>query len=178
MKIYKFNLPNQITMKGETTINGTPLFLVKFLSDLQKRKEWDASFEDRKMVLLVKEGPEEGNKIFLSHMKFKPPSSVVTARDFATISGSQYDKNTQKAIVYSKSTKSSLIPETSAFVRGETLSGYFIEPSRQDPSKSNVVYIVQLDPKGWLPGAIKTKVAQEQPMTLVKMRDFIAKSKL
>merc|ERR1712146_302258 len=38
-----------------------------------------------------------------------------------------------------------------------------------------VAYVVQIDPKGWIPTAIVNAVAKKQPLVLAKMREFLAK---
>ena len=46
-------------------------------------------------------------------------------------------------------------------VRGDTLSGYVLE---QDGDRTKVCYIVQLDPKGWIPTWVVNFVGNEQPL--------------
>jgi hypothetical protein len=78
-------------------------------------------------------------------------------------------------MVFSQSIKHEKTPEISGFVRGELLtSGYIIEPVDGTQQKeSKVTYIVQLDPKGWLPTSVVNSVAVDQPKTLASLRNFI-----
>jgi len=162
-------------MRGDTIIDATPQKIVDRLADLDKRKEWDSLFQSRKVVKMISD-EGNGNRVFISHMMFDSPNSMVTPRDFSTLTASTFDKKTGNAILLSKSIVHKDIPEQTGYVRGDLLnSGYIIQPNNPEQTQCKVTYIVQLDPKGWIPMPIVSLVSKQQPMTLARLRDFITK---
>jgi len=102
---------------------------------------------------------------------------MVTPRDFATLTAATFNKETGSAAVLSKSIIHKSIPEEKGFVRGQLLNtGYIIEPTDGTRKQSNVTYIVQIDPKGWIPMPIVAAVSKQQPLTLARLRNFIVQS--
>lgn len=59
------------------------------------------------------------------------------------------------------------------FVRGEIdVSGYYIVP--KSDNSCTCYYVVQLDPKGWIPTVVVNAVASKQPLVLAKLKKHFA----
>jgi len=165
-------------MRGDVTIDCSPQVFVDALADLDNRAQWDKLFLSRTLVKMIQD-EGNGNRTFLSQMKFKSAGIGVSPRDFATLTGARFDKDTGKAIVFSKSIEDKRIPPSKDFVRGELLtSGYIIEAANKEQTKTKVCYIVQLDPKGSVPNPIAAMVSKQQPLTLARLYSWIVATKL
>ena len=165
---------NVFTMRGQTVINVSAKTIVQAIADLDSRKQWDELFDSRTLKEMVHDGGE-GNRLFVCHMKFKSPSAMVWPRDFAALTGSEFSEG--KAMFFSQSVQHPDIPEDTAhYVRGQlNCSGYVVHEIEEN--KCLIDYIVQLDPKGWIPTVVVQSVSAQQPMTLKKLADYCEKLK-
>jgi len=48
-------------------------------------------------------------------------------------------------------------------------------PDQADPNKTHVTYIIGVDPKGSIPGAIYNAFVSEQAQTVLKAKNYIEK---
>jgi len=63
---------------------------------------------------------------------------------------------------------------TPKHVRGEIrASGYIVQPIKDDPKSSRVTYVVQTDPRGWLPTRVVNYVASSQAYNPGVMKEII-----
>jgi len=68
--------------------------------------------------------------------------------------------------------------KTSWHVRGEIrASGYVVQPVKDDPNSSKVTYVVQTDPRGWLPTKVVNYVARSQAFNPGVMKEKVAEFK-
>lgn len=159
-----------VMMRGICEIAGSADEILKCTEALDTRSEWDGMFIGGKYVRSLDDTHQ------LLHFKFKSPSMMVTNRDFAL---ARAVKRCDDGIILSNhiSVETDEIPPESGFVRGEVAeSGYWIKEN-EDGKNSLVAYVVQIDPKGWIPTPIVNLVAKKQPMVLGRMRDHMAKLK-
>jgi len=67
------------------------------------------------------------------------------------------------------------IPPIPGFVRAElAMSGYIVREVEGDPKKCNLTYLIQADPKGWLPVWVVNLVAGDQAMNVVRIKRHFA----
>eukprot|EP00339_Tiarina_fusa_P015843 CAMPEP_0117023768 /NCGR_PEP_ID=MMETSP0472-20121206/17710_1 /TAXON_ID=693140 ORGANISM="Tiarina fusus, Strain LIS" /NCGR_SAMPLE_ID=MMETSP0472 /ASSEMBLY_ACC=CAM_ASM_000603 /LENGTH=205 /DNA_ID=CAMNT_0004729991 /DNA_START=70 /DNA_END=687 /DNA_ORIENTATION=- len=156
-----------VMLRGVTTIPCTPDDILKCTEDLESRKSWDELFIEGNVVREL----DDAHQII--HFKFKSPSMMVTNRDFVM---ARAVKRNDDGVILSNHVSVVVddCPDAKGFVRGDVFaSGYWIKPNGD--GTSTVAYVVQIDPKGWIPTAIVNVVAKKQPLVLAKMRDFLAK---
>jgi len=157
-----------VMLRGVATIPGSPEDILKCTEDLESRKQWDELFISGSVVKQIDDNHQ------LIHFKFKSPSMVVTNRDFLM---ARAVRKCDDGVILSNHVSvvsDEDCPDCKGFVRGEVFaSGYWIKPN--DDNTSTVAYVVQIDPKGWIPTAIVNIVAKKQPLVLAKMRDYLSK---
>ncbi|KAL0490483.1 steroidogenic acute regulatory protein, mitochondrial [Acrasis kona] len=115
---------------------------------------------------------DEG-KLKVIHHEHKAPGFAVSARDFIIVTTSEKENDGSYTIV-NASVEHPKKPEVSGFVRGHLIaSGYFLYPEGDD--KCKLVYIIQTDPKGWIPGWVISMANKQLPETFKRITDFISK---
>uniref|UniRef100_A0A7S4MT69 START domain-containing protein n=1 Tax=Vannella robusta TaxID=1487602 RepID=A0A7S4MT69_9EUKA len=156
-----------VMLRGVTTIPKTPEEILKCTEDLESRKAWDELFIEGSVVKEL----DENHQVI--HFKFKSPSMMVTNRDFVM---ARAVKRCDDGTILSNhvSVVDDDAPDAKGFVRGDVFaSGYWLKPNGD--GTSTAAYVVQIDPKGWIPTAIVNVVAKKQPLVLAKMREYLAK---
>lgn len=100
----------------------------------------------------------------------------VAPRDFSLVCSSRKEKDGSYLQVL-RSIHHEDIPEMNGFVRAKLFaSGFIIRPIRVPETKqmiSSVTYILQFDPKGWLPTFIANKLTEYHPLTIARIRSFV-----
>jgi len=154
-------------MKGIARLPASADKVLALTDNLSGRKEWDELLIDAEVLQVF----DEHHRI--AHLKFKSPSFGVSNRDFILAYSTK--KNDDGTILVSAvSTEHPHGVEVKGFVRGEILSsGYYIKPISDN--ESECVYIVQLNPKGWVPTMVVNLVAVKQPLVLAKMKHALSK---
>jgi len=110
------------------------------------------------------------------YYSFQSPAFPVSNRDFCVVAG---ERLTEDGIFVSavNSIERDDVPEESGFVRGVlSPSGFVITPlpNAEDGSpRCEVVYLVQLDPMGWVPHWITNMVNVDQPRCINQIKDAI-----
>ena len=155
-----------VMMRGKTTIAASAEDVLKCTEDYETRKKWDELFNGGEVLKTI----DDSHQVIT--LKFKSPSMVVSNRDFVMARAVKKEGN----VILSNHVS---VPypdhgEQKGYVRGEIdVSGYVIEPL--DNGKCSCTYVVQLDPKGWVPTVVVNTVASKQPMVLAKLRDHLQK---
>jgi len=152
-------------MRGRTDINATADEVLKCTEDLDARAKWDELFIKGSVIQDI----DETHQVI--HFQFKSPSMMVTNRDFVM---ARAVRRLEDGTILSNH-RSVVHPDCGdckGFVRGDVFeSGYYIKPNGN--GGCTVVYVVQIDPKGWIPTAIVNMVAKKQPLVLAKMKDHL-----
>ncbi|KAH3732826.1 hypothetical protein Pelo_16351 [Pelomyxa schiedti] len=115
---------------------------------------------------------DNGNCLEIVHLKYNSGSRFVSNRDFVCINYAVMNTAENSAVSLAKSVDAGIPPEP-GFVRGETLGAFIIAPTPDGGQEVN--YIVQLDPKGWVPTYLVNAVSRDQPMVLATLKAFISK---
>ena len=99
---------------------------------------------------------------------------LVTQRETVAVrKGITLDNGTFMSI--GNSAEHTKFPVKKDYIRAEVLWSWILTPVENDPNKTNVIYIVAVDPKGWIPGPIFNAVIHEQAQMVKKLRTFIEK---
>ncbi|KAH3731590.1 hypothetical protein Pelo_17581 [Pelomyxa schiedti] len=162
--VVKFE-PGVITTKG----------MLDLMADSAARPNYDPMFISGDTVEAIR-SDENGNKLGIAHLRFKSGSMFVSNRDFACLVCSVHDTAAQSGVIVAKSITRPDIPEETGYVRAELLSSAFLIATTADGGLE-VNYVVQLDPKGWVPTAVVNAVSKDQPMVLAKLKQYILKLK-
>ncbi|KAL6046317.1 START domain containing protein [Balamuthia mandrillaris] len=158
--------------RGTGIVNATPEVLRLHLVQMDLRRHWDPMFLGANFSL------EVTPSIRVTYYKFKAPWPV-TNRDFVVIAGETLDDDGVFVSVVN-SIETPDIPEQEGFVRGELrCSGFVIKPLPNGPKgepRSQLTYLVQLNPMGWIPGWVNNLVNQEQPLCIDSIRKAVYKT--
>jgi len=156
-------------MKGVGIIHASPESIFNLIGDLKLVSKWDRMSDD---VHVVKKIDEKTSIVYMSS-KGKFP---VAPRDFCIVAARR-DQPDGTIIQLSKSTLDDSVPTVSGKVRAELLtSGFVIKPTKINGYReigSLVTYVVQFDPKGWLPTFIANRIAEYQPLRIAKIRQLL-----
>merc|ERR1711879_283834 len=148
-------------MLGSIDLPADAKTVLKTTEDLDGRKKWDELFISGKVVQQL----DDSHQVL--HFKFKSPSMVASNRDFV-MARSVRENEDGSISANHVSVEHPDVPAEKGFVRGEIdVSGYYIVPTGENSCKC--YYVVQLDPKGWLPTVVVNAVASKQPMVLAKL---------
>eukprot|EP01105_Mastigella_eilhardi_P021912 TRINITY_DN534_c0_g1_i2.p2 TRINITY_DN534_c0_g1~~TRINITY_DN534_c0_g1_i2.p2 ORF type:complete len:133 (-),score=47.92 TRINITY_DN534_c0_g1_i2:55-453(-) len=110
-----------------------------------------------------------GEELAVIHFKYRSPSRMVYNRDFVVLATTE--RTLTSAVIACKSIAYEKVPEESGFVRGELHASAFLIESVDGGVKVN--YVVQADPKGWIPTFVVNVVAKDEPLVLATMRDYV-----
>ena len=155
-----------IMMRGSTTMPASADAVLKATEDYNARTIWDELFISGKIVHKI----DDDHQII--HFSFKSPSMLVYNRDF--VLSKAVVRRDGVILANHVSTTHPDAPEQKGFVRGEIYAtGYYIIPVSDNESKC--VYVIQLDPKGWVPTKVVNMIATKQPMVLAKLKKHLVK---
>eukprot|EP01114_Cavostelium_apophysatum_P020386 TRINITY_DN6816_c0_g1_i1.p1 TRINITY_DN6816_c0_g1~~TRINITY_DN6816_c0_g1_i1.p1 ORF type:complete len:525 (-),score=97.59 TRINITY_DN6816_c0_g1_i1:283-1749(-) len=157
-------------MKGVGLIeNSSPKTVFDVVNDVGRSKEWDRTIVEARIVKKIN---EQMHIVYVSTMGQFP----VAPRDFCLLVVNRVMPD-GTYIQLTRSIEDHDVPPVSGKVRAELhTSGFVIKP-KISPYSSNVsslvTYIVQFDPKGWIPTFITNKVAEYQPLRISKIRNIV-----
>merc|ERR1712137_400928 len=154
-----------VMLRGITDINVSPKEILDATADLENRSKWD------KMFLGGSYPKEIDEKHHIVHLKFKSPSFMVSNRDICLV---RAIKELDDGAILSNhvSVECDDCPEEKGFVRAEaSASGFWIKGNNE--GGATIAYVIQLDPKGWIPNKIVNLVAKEQPLILACLRNYL-----
>eukprot|EP01115_Flamella_aegyptia_P014368 TRINITY_DN812_c0_g1_i1.p1 TRINITY_DN812_c0_g1~~TRINITY_DN812_c0_g1_i1.p1 ORF type:complete len:214 (+),score=65.86 TRINITY_DN812_c0_g1_i1:37-642(+) len=151
-----------VMMRGQIDIDCAAPDCLVITEDLESRKDWDELFIEGKVI----EEIDDTHQVL--HFKFKAPSRLITNRDFLMARAVKtLDDGT--ILANHVSCEHDDCPEQKGFVRGEIkASGYHFKPTGDNSCKAT--YVVQIDPKGWIPTWLVNTVATKQPLILAKVK--------
>lgn len=157
----KVTRKGQLEVKGEGVIHGTPLQVIKFIEDLERKKQYDPMFDYGHLV----EELDPATKVVYQKFKGIWP---VSPRDFCTLVGLRMVQDTVILVGISYTHKE--CPVNSSIVRGTVKLGTFI-CRRLSDSTSSLVYVAEVDLGGSVPASVLRHIAVQQPMVVSRIRD-------
>ncbi|KAJ3167927.1 hypothetical protein HDU88_001874 [Geranomyces variabilis] len=129
------------------------------------RKIWDARFEDGETVEWL--NPNE--LVFKSQQKGQFP---VSGRDFAGLQVTIFDARSATTYVVATSVVDALAPVDPKRVRAElTVAGWIVKPAPEGGVA--VTYVVKVDPRGSIPGAIVKAVSIQTPLCVAEILKYL-----
>eukprot|EP00742_Colponemidia_sp_Colp-10_P000318 GILJ01000355.1.p1 GENE.GILJ01000355.1~~GILJ01000355.1.p1 ORF type:complete len:209 (-),score=28.67 GILJ01000355.1:121-747(-) len=154
-----------VVVRGEAEVEASAQDVMDFLFDADNFTTIDT------MATSIRTVHDHGNRHRVLYASFKLPWPL-WGRDFVWD-----DRNFMKdgvGFAGGQSVSHHDAPEVDGLVRGEILtSGYMAVPVTDHTCK--VTYVVQADPKGWLPVAVTNFVATDQASNVIRIRDHFAK---
>lgn len=155
-------------VRGEGWVRASPedVFLCCFC--IHDRPKWDLMFDEGRMI------EELSPTIRLSHLKFKGRWPTAP-RDFVLVSSRVQDPD-GTYLMGASSVEDPRAPEVKGFVRGFTrTSGYILRKATlpDGSAGTQMMYIVQMNPGGWVPKKLAEQVAVNQPLCVARIRDLV-----
>eukprot|EP00824_Muranothrix_gubernata_P004215 TRINITY_DN15389_c0_g1_i3.p1 TRINITY_DN15389_c0_g1~~TRINITY_DN15389_c0_g1_i3.p1 ORF type:complete len:230 (-),score=37.40 TRINITY_DN15389_c0_g1_i3:82-717(-) len=151
-------------MRGHIKLPCSADAFMEFIRPTGKR-DWDPSFIFGEDVVAY----DADHSVI--HIAFKAPSSFVTNRDFVIMKGFHTFEGGVR-VLSTVSTSHQDVPEKKPYVRGWTWAGFVAFP--MSDTECEAVYVLELDPKGWVPGWVSEKVNIDQPSCLGSIKAAIA----
>lgn len=160
--------------RGTAVIAAPVAFVRKMIERVELRPKWDNLIAECKILR------SENADHMLVYMRSVSPGMFISPRDFVLdVRAKSYDDGSQVILASSPSdeeaTKEAPVPK--GVVRGRaTNSGYVLTPVDGDPSRTRVVYAIQLDLAGSLPTALVNSALADEPLCLAEFRDLTEKT--
>jgi len=159
-------------IKGTSSVKATAFEVFSLMDDRSKWEEnmriMDTMFIGGRVVETY--DPHHG----VCHAKFRTPPTI-TNREVVFVSlHCMMDEHTFITLAHTIVHKD--VPDTPGFVRGEIMCTGYLAQDTQDGC-CNLVYIVQVDPKGWLPAWVVNICAADQADNVTRIAKFFAAGK-
>eukprot|EP00026_Physarum_polycephalum_P013825 Phypoly_transcript_14271.p1 GENE.Phypoly_transcript_14271~~Phypoly_transcript_14271.p1 ORF type:complete len:242 (+),score=43.41 Phypoly_transcript_14271:183-908(+) len=158
-----------VSVKGEGIVNAKVEDIFHFMQAFENANSIDPMFMEGRIALHL------GNNHAINYAAYKMPP-MITARDFVIHA---YDAILENGVGVSvgKSIEVPELPHRHGFVRAAiNNSGYVYKPLPEDPSKSFVQYVVNVDVKGWIPYWVVNMSAADQGANIKRLQDYFAKA--
>lgn len=154
-------------VRGETIVDTVPQDIIdRVLFSETKEAKYDTTTEESKAL-------ENINGIYFHYSLGKKSSMFVAARD--TITMTRVIKEGDIIFCIGTSVDHPDMPERSGIVRADIIIwGYVLTPLAEDPTKTNMVYILGTDAKGSVPKTVVNWFISEQAEGVARIRDWIA----
>jgi dipeptidyl aminopeptidase/acylaminoacyl peptidase len=159
-------------IRGEGVVPMTPQEIRQILFyDNKGLLELDKNKESIEVVENI------GDKYWVVHSKVKSPSFMVTPRDVVVLATWVEDADGTVYIV-GRSVTHPKIPEVKSHVRADVLLyAWVMKPTKEDPTKSVTIRMLQTDPKGMIPKALVNSVAKDEALIVANMKTYAEKKK-
>ena len=80
-------------------------------------------------------------------------------------------------LIVGKSIEHPAFPPRTAYVTAQVhIWGWLLTPVKDDVNKTHALYIMFVDPKGWVPTTIFNAVVHEQAQNARKLKNFVEKN--
>eukprot|EP00741_Cyanophora_paradoxa_P018918 tig00021105_g18263.t1 len=160
---------HQVLAVGEEPVEASAQELYEFLSDfVLSLKSTDDMFREdtAKVVEKLREGPQE--TVEVRYAVFSVPWPF-WHRSMLWFDSTKILKD-GTVVSMGRSIEREDTPEESNYVRSELMmSGYVCRPIPGEPKKCRIAYVVQVDPKGWLPKFAVNWASASQAMNVARL---------
>jgi len=146
---------NNYFFKGFGRIPASLKVVEGAMRDISNMKVMDPMCQYTETIKTI----DKDHHIYYAYFKMPP---LIWWRDFCWYAVDQTLPD-GTFVTTGKSIITDLCPDKSGMVRGEIrASGYILQPVADKPNECDVTYIVQTDPKGWIPTWVVNIVAKSQ----------------
>eukprot|EP01088_Endostelium_zonatum_P005902 TRINITY_DN178_c0_g1_i1.p1 TRINITY_DN178_c0_g1~~TRINITY_DN178_c0_g1_i1.p1 ORF type:complete len:243 (-),score=64.67 TRINITY_DN178_c0_g1_i1:84-812(-) len=179
VKVFRKSNPGSTTtsLKSIAVVPHSIEQFYKDFEDLDIYKKWDLMLQSLFFVEKKKHTDENGKEVtyVVLWQKFNAPT-MIKNRDLTLFGKSAFLPDGRWAVGFKSIVDPKKLPEDPAFVRGELAeSGFVLRKVEVDGKEATeVTYIVQLDPKGWIPTWAVNQTAGEQSKVVVNMKQELA----
>jgi hypothetical protein len=134
------------------------------LYDGETTSQKDSNIEESRTVEVIQ------NKFFVYYSKTKP-QFMVSARDTVVILTYTQEEADGTIILYANSCVHPACPEVKGVIRAVIhMYGWILKPCKEDPTKTEMTYLLQCDPKGKIPKTIVNSFIEEEGLILKRLR--------
>jgi len=159
-----------LSVKGEGIVNATVQEISDLFKDFDKANALDPMFKEGRICLVL-----EGTQT-INYACYKMPP-LIASRDFV-IQSIDMINSEGVGISVGKSVEVNELPIRDGVVRAVINdSGYVYKPLPEDPTKSLVQYVVNVDPKGWIPHWVVNATASDQGTNIQRLQEYFIKLK-
>jgi hypothetical protein len=153
--------------RGESVINSSPAKVDEALEDPKAVLKWDDT--------LVENDKLEQSGEYRLIRSLNKKQFMVTQRE--TLMVFQTVKNADGSIfIVGRSVEHPTYPAKKDYVRANIpVYGWLLKPSKEDPNKTEVIYIIFVDPKGMIPSGVFNSFVQEQAANAQKIKNYVEK---
>ena len=153
--------------RGESTINKSVAKVDEALEDPKAVMKWDDTIVENDKL------EQSGEYRVIRSLNKK--QFMVTQRE--TLLVFQTVKNADGSLlIVGKSIDHASYPPKKEYVRAHIpVYGWLLTPNKEDPNKTDVIYIIFVDPKGMIPSGVFNSFVQEQAANAQKIKNYCEK---
>ena len=153
--------------RGQSTISKPLSTVLTAIQDPKIVSQWDDSIAANEILEV-----QGDNDIVRSVDKKK---AFVTQRE-TLLTTATIKLDNGSTFIGGQSIEHPKYPPKSEYVRAHIyIWGWLLTPEKGDSNKTDVLYIVYLDPKGWVPTAVFNAFVSEQAQNARKLKNFLEK---
>ncbi|RUS19669.1 hypothetical protein BC937DRAFT_87130, partial [Endogone sp. FLAS-F59071] len=175
LTLSRMEMPDHVmgVLKGEGVYEGCNVWDIKAVVEaFGARRSWDNMFDDG---VVLEQFTPWCSLVYTKLKGFWPTSP----RDAVSFNTTYFTTNTVQ--IFTTSTDDASLSqsfpdaETAGYVRAQVdIAGWHAESPV--PTSVHIIYVIQSDPKGWIPAYVLTTMATQAPAVLGTMVEFIEKS--
>ena len=155
--------------RGESIIKQPVDYILPAIQDDKTLLEWDDSLIENKVL-------ESNKDYFIIRSVNRKKTALVTQRE-TLIACQIYTLDNGATLFLGKSVEHPSYPPRTEYVRAEIhVWGWLLTPDQSDPEKTHALYIVFMDPKGWVPTVAFNAIISQQAQNARKLKEFIEAS--
>jgi len=159
---------NNYFFKGAGRVPASVATVSLAMRDINNMKIMDPMCQYTELIKTL----DHDHHIYYAYFKMPP---MIWWRDFCWYAV-DYSLPDGTFVTTGKSILSDLCKDKSNMVRGEIrASGYIVQPVPDKPDECDITYIVQTDPKGWIPSWVVNIVAKSQAFNPGVIKSLVPK---
>lgn len=157
-------------IRGEGIVDAPASKILEAALNVPATTKWDDTLEDRELIKKL-------NQHYLMRNVLKRIGFTQKREAFTVFNSFLEPDGTLYGVATSIDHPS--FPANKDYVRAQIkMAGWILKPLPENPNKTFFTYILNADPRGWIPKHIINWLMEEQGMTVRKLGDFVEKSLL
>lgn len=169
VKVFQGKVPTGATapFKGEGIIHAPPRSVFEVVMNVGSRSSWDPMFKEGASIEVV----DAYSRIV--YMAFQP-ILYTTPRDVCFLESWRHDEKNDSYTVASISATHHLVPPFRGHIRVDLkYAGFHIERFNNSPNYTRLTYVLEMDPRGWLPALDPNLITVGQPLCIKGVRELV-----